>query len=87
MIVSERTGSRKGDSTNIEIISNAHHWCIAASTLAFHLNESKFAILGRLSRLDSTKVLLDGIEDVGRAVQHAGCCRANLDKVLADRFA
>lgn len=69
--------------THVEVISNDQHRCIAAGTLAFDFNHSELSVLCRLSGLDTTEVLADGVENIVRSAQHAGCCRADLDKVLA----
>lgn len=72
--------------THIEVIINHHHGCIAASSLAFHLNNSEFSVLCRFSSLDSAEVVADGLQDISRAAKHARRSCANLDKVFTNRF-
>jgi len=78
--------TKKAEQTHIEVISDNQHWGITASTLAFNLNYGEFAILCCLSWLDTTQVFTNSVENFRRTSKHTGCCRADLNKMLADRF-
>lgn len=73
--------------THVEVIVHDHHWRIATRPLAFDLDDCELAVLRCVARFDAAQVLADGVKDVVRAAQHARCCRAHLDKVLADGLA
>jgi len=77
---------RLGCEILIKVIADNHHWCVTASTLAFHLNDSELSVLCRLTGFDVSDLFTDRVEDVVRASQHAGGRSADLHKVLTDRF-
>lgn len=72
--------------THVEVIPNYQHWRITARALAFHLDNSELAVLGRLAWLDASQVLTYGVQDVVRAPEHARGGGADLDEVLTDWF-
>ena len=72
--------------TYVEVIIDRQHRCVATGTQTFDFHHGKFPILGHVSNMQSTKVLLYSLENLISAANHARCRRANLDKVLPDRF-
>ena len=72
--------------TYVEVIIDRQHRCVTTGTQTFDFHHGKFPIFGRVPNLQSTKVLLYSIENLISAANHARCRRANLDKVLPDRF-
>lgn len=50
--------------THIKVISDDHHRCIAAGTLAFDLNNGKRPVRGRLARFYSIQLFADRVQDV-----------------------
>ena len=72
--------------THIKTIPDDHHWCITASTLAFHLNNRELSVLCRLARFDTSDTLTDGVKNIVSASQHAWGRSAHLHKVLTNRF-
>ena len=78
---------RHGDSdTYVEVIIDCQHRRVATCTQTFDFHHGKFPILGGISNMQSTKVLLYSLENLISAAEHARSRRANLDEVLADRF-
>jgi hypothetical protein len=74
------------DITHVEVIANNYHWSITAGTLTLNLNNSPFSVCGSMTRLDSSEMLADSVENLARATEHAGGSGANLHKVLTNRF-
>ena len=72
---------------HIEVVVHDHHWCIATSTLAFHLDHGELPVLGSFPRLNSTQVTAHSIEDIRRTTQHARRRGAHLYKIFANGFA
>jgi hypothetical protein len=70
--------------TCIKIITNDHHWCITACSLALNLDDGELSILGRLAWLNSANMFADRGQNVCGAAQHARRCCANLDKIRAN---
>lgn len=74
------------NTTYVEVITNDQHWCVTASTLALDLNDGELAVCCRLTGLNSAEVLADGVQDIGRTLEHARRSSADLDKVLTNRL-
>mmetsp|Transcript_8566 Transcript_8566/g.14508 ORF Transcript_8566/g.14508 Transcript_8566/m.14508 type:complete len:229 (-) Transcript_8566:200-886(-) len=70
-----------GCQTLVVIIVELDHWRVGTSAQTLHLQQSEEAVLGGLAILD-TQMLLNGLFDVLRTTNHAGCGAAELDKVL-----
>ena len=76
----------KNQLTHVEIVSDHEHRRITTCSLAFDLNNGELAVFRRLPRLDPTEVFAYSVENFSRPAKHARGRRADLHKVLADRF-
>lgn len=72
---------------HVEIVVHDYHWCVATSTLAFHLDNGELSVLRRFPGLNSAQVAAHRVEDVCRTTQHAGRRGAHLHEVFANWFA
>ena len=72
--------------TYIEVIIDCQHRHVATCTQTFDFHRGEFPILGGISNVQSSKVLLYSLENLIFPAKYARCRRANLNEVLADRF-
>ena len=79
--------SSRRELPHIKVVVHDHHWRIATSTLAFHLDHGELTVLRRFPRLNSTQVTAHGVEDIRRTTKHARRRGAHLHKIFANGFA
>ncbi len=57
---------------------------LPASTLAFDLYDSEFAVLRGIARLDAPKVSADGVQNLCGATKHARSRCTYLNEIVAE---
>jgi len=71
---------------HVEIIIDDHHGCVATRALALDFNDRELAVLGGFTWFDPTKVIANGLQDVGRPAEHAGSRCAHLYEISTNWF-